>query len=256
MIVQRSVLVDRVGEVLVITLNRPHVRNAIDHSVAEGVAEALDALDGDPALKVGVLTGAGGSFCVGRDLRAFLRGDVPSVPGRGLAGIVRRGARKPTIAAVEGFAVAGGFEIALACDLIVAARGAKLGIPEVKRSLVPSGGALLRLPQRLPYGIVMELALTGDLIDAERCFEHGVVNRLVEPGTALEASLELAGRIATNGPLALVAAKEIVQRQRDWSEEEFWDRQHEIVAPVFSSEDAREGAAAFLEKRPPAWHGR
>jgi enoyl-CoA hydratase len=178
------------------------------------------------------------------------------VGDRGFAGIVQRASRKPLIAAVEGFAVAGGFEIALACDLLVAARNAKFGVPEVRRSLVAAGGALLRMPQRMPYALAMELALTGDPIEAQRGHELGIVNRLTEPGQAVDVALELAERIAANGPLALAATKEVLQAQRDWSQEEFWERQRAIVEPVFASQDAQEGAAAFAEKRAPVWQGR
>jgi enoyl-CoA hydratase len=190
------------------------------------------------------------------DLKAFVSGKRPWVEGRGFAGIVRKSARKPLIAAVEGFAVAGGLEVALACDLIVASKGARLGVPEVKRSLVAAGGALLRLPARLPYGMAMELALTGDPIDAERAYELGLVNRLAEPGEAVNVALELAAAIAVNAPLALMATKQVLEAQRDWPADEFWDRQDEITAPVFSSEDAIEGSTAFAEKRAPVWKGR
>jgi enoyl-CoA hydratase len=250
------VLTERRDSVLLITLNRPEARNAINTAMAEGIAVALDQLDADDALKAGVLTGAGRSFCAGMDLRAFVAGERPWVGDRGFGGVVQRASRKPLIAAVEGFAVAGGFEIALACDLLVAARNAKLGVPEVKRSLVAAGGALLRMPQRMPYALAMELALTGDPIEAQRGHELGVVNRLTEPGQAVEVALELAERIAANGPLALAATKEVLQSQRDWSQEEFWERQRTIVEPVFASEDAREGATAFAEKREPVWQGR
>ncbi len=250
------VLTQRRDSVLLITLNRAEARNAINTVMAQGVAAALDELDADEGLKAGVLTGAGRSFCAGMDLKAFVAGERPWVGDRGFAGIVQRASRKPLIAAVEGFAVAGGFEIALACDLLVAARNAKLGVPEVRRSLVAAGGALLRMPQRMPYALAMELALTGDPIDAQRGHELGVVNRLTEPSQAVEVALELAERIAANGPLALAATKEVLQAQRDWSQEEFWERQRAIVDPVFASQDAREGAAAFAEKRPPVWQGR
>ncbi|MDX6724256.1 MAG: enoyl-CoA hydratase [Solirubrobacteraceae bacterium] len=250
------VLTERRGGVLLITLNRPEARNAVNLAVAEGVAAALDELDGDPGVTVGVLTGAGPGFCAGMDLKAFVAGERPFLPDRGFAGIVRRGARKPLIAAVEGFAVAGGLEIALACDLIVAARGARLGIPEVKRSLVAAAGALRRLPRRVPYGVAMEMALTGEPIAAERGYELGLVNRLAEPGGAVQAAIELAGAIAVNGPLAVTATKAILERQADWPEDEFWDRQGEIADPVFGSDDAREGAIAFSERREPVWTGR
>src|SRR4051794_31115496 len=187
-----AVLTERRDGVLVITLNRPEVRNAVNAAVAEGIGAALDALDADDDLTVGVLTGAGGFFSAGMDLGAFVKGESPYVGDRGFAGITRRASRKPLIAAIEGFAVAGGFEVALSCDLIVAAEGAKLGIPESKRSLVAAGGALLRLPKRMPYHVVMELALTGDPMPAERFHEFGVVNRLAAPGAALDTALELA----------------------------------------------------------------
>jgi enoyl-CoA hydratase len=253
---QAAVLTERRDNVLLITLNRPEVRNAVNGAVAEGVAHALDDLDADEQLSVGILTGAGGYFCAGMDLGAFVRGESPWFEDRGFAGIAQRSARKPLIAAIEGFAVAGGLEVALACDLIVAAKGAKLGIPEAKRSLVAAGGALLRLPRRMPYHAVMELALTGDPLPAERFHEFGVVNHLAEPGQAVEVALELAGRLAKNGPLALIASKRILQEQFDWTREEMWEKQGEISGPVFSSEDAKEGASAFKEKRDPVWRGK
>jgi enoyl-CoA hydratase len=250
------VLTERRDGVLLITLNRPDARNAVNSALAEGIAAALDALDGDDDLSVGVLTGAGKGFSAGMDLKAFVTGERPWVADRGFAGIVQRSARKPLIAAVEGFAMAGGLEIALACDLIVASRDARLGIPEVKRSLVAAAGALRRLPQRVPLNVAMELALTGDPISAERGYEIGLVNRVTEPGGAVDAALELAAAIARNGPLALDATKDVLYRQADWDEEEFWREQGAIVEPVLTSEDAREGAVAFSEKRDPMWKGR
>jgi enoyl-CoA hydratase len=250
------VLTERRDGVLLITLNRPDARNAVNLPLAQGIAAALDELDGEDSLGVGVLTGAGKGFCAGMDLKAFVSGERPWVGDRGFAGIVRRGPVKPLIAAIEGFAVAGGLEVALACDLIVAARGAKLGIPEVKRSLVAAGGALMRLPRSLPYNVAMELALTGDPITAERAAELGLVNRLAEPGAAVGEALRLAEEIAANAPLALAASKRILQEQWDWSAEEMWDAQSAISDPVFISEDAREGATAFAEKRPPVWRGK
>ena len=251
-----AVLTEDAGGVLLITLNRPEARNAVNLAVAEGIAAAVDRLDSEPGLQVGILTGAGGAFCAGMDLKAFVAGEHPFVDGRGFAGLVQAPPRKPLIAAIEGFAVAGGFEIALACDLIVAARDARLGIPEVKRSLVAAGGALLHLPKRIPYHLAMELALTGDPIDAARGYEIGVVNRVAEPGQAVAAARELAAAIARNGPLALDASKRIVRSTLDWPEAEAWQRQGEIAGPVFGSEDAREGATAFAEKRDPVWRGR
>jgi enoyl-CoA hydratase len=252
----QPVLTERRDNVLVVTLNRPEARNAVNLALAEGVAAALDELDADDALSVGILTGAGSAFCAGMDLKAFVTGERPWVGDRGFAGIVQRASRKPLIAAIEGFAVAGGLEIALACDLIVSSREAKLGVPEVKRSLVAAGGALLRLPRRVGHGVAMELALTGDVIDAERAHAIGLVDRLADAGGAVDAALELAGAIAKNGPLALIASKQVLDGQYDWSEEEFWAKQGEITGPVFGSEDAREGAVAFSEKRDPVWKGR
>lgn len=251
-----AVLTERRGRVLVTTINRPDQRNAVNLAVAEAIAAALNELDGDGALSVGVLTGAGGGFSAGMDLKAFVAGERPYAGDRGFAGIVQRPPAKPLIAAIEGFAVAGGLEIALACDLIVAARDARLGIPEVKRSLVAAGGALLRLPRALPRGVATELALTGDPISAERAYQLGLVNRLAEPGEALAGALELAEAIAANGPLALTATKRILTEAPAWAQEDFWRRQGEIAGPVFASEDAREGASAFAQKRPPVWQGR
>jgi enoyl-CoA hydratase/carnithine racemase len=251
-----EVLTERRGSVLLITLNRPQVRNAVNAALAAGVAGALDELDADEGLSAGVLTGAGGFFCAGMDLGAFVKGESAWFGDRGFAGITQRASRKPLIAAIEGFAVAGGMEIALSCDLIVAAKGAKMGIPEAKRSLVAAGGALLRMPRRMPYHVVMELALTGDVLPAERFHDFGLVNRIAEPGTAVDTALELAASLAKNGPLALIATKRILQEQFDWSCEEMWEKQGAISGPVFASEDAKEGSSAFKEKREPVWKGR
>ena len=251
-----AVLTQRRERILEITINRPDQRNAVNAAVAQGVAAALDELDGDPELSLGILTGAGKGFSAGMDLKAFVAGESAYAGDRGFAGITQRAAEKPLIAAIEGFAMAGGLEIALACDLIVAARGARLGIPEVKRSLVAAGGALLRLPRVLPRNLAMELALTGDPIDAERGYELGLVNRLAEPGQALATALELAEAVAANGPLALAATKRILVDSVDWPCSEFFARQGEIAGPAMGSEDAKEGAKAFAEKRAPVWKGK
>ncbi len=254
---EAPLLVERRDAALILTINRPEIRNAIDQATANAIAAAIDRLESDPELSVGVITGAGSGFCAGMDLKAFAATGIRPWGGdRGFAGIVRRPPAKPMIAAIEGFAVAGGFEIALACDLIVAAKGAKIGVPEVKRSLVAAGGALLRLSQRFPREIATEMILTGDLISADRAFELGAISRLSEPGSALEDALGLAATIGANGPLALVASKQIMDGKDDWPAAEFWDRQDEIVIPVFESDDAREGALAFAEKRPARWSGR
>ena len=245
----------RRGRTLVITIDRPGARNAINRSVSFGLASAMDQLDHDPELSVAVLTGAGGSFCAGMDLKAFLAGEDIEVPGRGL-GFTERPPRKPVISAVEGFALAGGTELALATDLIVASRDARFGLPEVRRGLVAGGGGLIRLPQRIPFQKAMELALTGDSLTAEEALVLGLVNRVTEPGDALAGALELAERIAANGPLAVAATKEIVVAARDWPADEAFGRQRAIYEPVFASADAREGGAAFAEKRQPVWQGR
>lgn len=250
-----KVRVERVGGVLVVTIDRPDVRNAVDTETAWAISGALDLLDGDAGLVAGVLTGAGGTFCAGMDLGAFLRGERPSVGTRGFAGIVEQPPAKPIIAAVEGTAVAGGFEIALACDLIVAAEDARFGLPEVRRGLVAAGGGLLRLSRHVPYHLAMQWALTGEFIPAETAARHGLVNRLVAPGTARDEAISLATAIAANGPLAVAATKQIVMRCRDWTAGEEFTRQRELSDPVRSSADAREGALAFKEKRPPRWTG-
>ncbi|HEY2706216.1 MAG TPA: crotonase/enoyl-CoA hydratase family protein [Candidatus Dormibacteraeota bacterium] len=250
------VIAERRDGVLVITLNRPGARNSVDAAVAAGVAAALDELDADSTLHAGIITGAGGYFCAGMDLKAFVRGESPRAGDRGFAGICQRPPEKPIIAAVEGFALAGGLEIALACDLVVAARGARLGIPETKRGLAAAAGGLLRLPRRIPYHVAMQMALTGEPITAERAYEVGLVVELCEPGAALDAALRLGGLIAANGPLAVRVSKQVIRSAMDWDESEAWTRQSELVGPVFSSADAREGAVAFAEKRPPVWQGR
>ncbi|GLW65209.1 enoyl CoA dehydratase/isomerase [Actinomadura rubrobrunea] len=248
-------LTEEDGAVLTITINRPKAKNAINGAVARGIAAAIEELDSRKDLSVGILTGAGGTFSAGMDLKGFLAGDNPIVEGRGFAGIVERPAAKPLIAAIEGYALAGGCEVALACDMIVASRDAVFGLPEPSRGLVAAGGGLLRLPRRIPYHIAMEIALTADKYPAERMAELGFVNRLVEPGQALAAAKELARKVAENAPLALAATKKIIVESADWSQEEAWRRQGEIVMPVFASKDAQEGPAAFAEKRKPVWKG-
>ncbi|WP_107775028.1 crotonase/enoyl-CoA hydratase family protein [Nocardioides sediminis] len=249
-------LLEQHGATLVITINRPEVKNAVNLALAIEIAAAMDHLDSRPDLTVGVLTGAGSTFCAGMDLKAFLAGERPSLPGRGFAGLVEQPPAKPLIAAVEGYALAGGFEIALACDLVIASRTAVFGLPEVKRSLVAAGGGLLRLPARIPYHLAMEWALTGRLVPAEEAHDARLVSRITEPGEALAQALELAGTIAENGPLAVRATKQILSSARDWPSNEAFDRQREISEPVRSSADAREGATAFRERRTPVWRGR
>lgn len=249
-----EILTERQGRTLVITINRPEARNAFNTAVSQGLADAMDELDGTPELSVAIVTGAGGNFCAGMDLKAFMAGEVPSVPGRGI-GFTEQPPRKPVIAAVEGYALAGGTEIVLATDLVVAARNAKFGIPEVKRGLVAAGGGLLRLPHRIPYQKALELALTGDSFTAEEAANWGFVNVLTEPGEALAGALALAERITKNGPLAVAVTKEVIVKSAGWSEDEMWRKQQELITPVFSSKDAMEGATAFAEKRAPNWTG-
>ncbi|MCZ0736631.1 crotonase/enoyl-CoA hydratase family protein [Phreatobacter sp. AB_2022a] len=249
------VLTETRGAVLIITLNRPEAKNAVNAALAAGMAAAIDRLDADDALTVGIITGAGGTFCSGMDLKAFLRGERPSIAGRGFAGLTESLPKKPLIAAVDGYALAGGMEVALSCDLIVANRGAKFGIPEVKRGLTAAAGGLIRMPRQMPVRIAMEYALTGEFFTAERAHQLGIINRLTD-GPALEAALELAAAIAANGPLAVRASKQVIAESRLWPEDQMWARQQEIVGPIFTSEDAREGATAFAEKRAPNWRGR
>lgn len=251
-----DVIVDIADGICQITINRPDARNAVNRAVTLGIAEAVDELDARDDLSVGILTGAGGTFCAGMDLKAFLTGEDVTLPGRGLAGITERPPRKPLIAAVEGWALAGGCEIVLACDMVVAAGDAKFGIPEVKRGLVAGAGGLIRLPRRIPPNIANELALTGDPMDAERAHALGLVNRLTAPGEALDGARALAQRLTRNGPLAMTATKQILAEAPDWTMAEAFERQMPIMLPVFTSEDAREGAQAFAEKRDPVWKNR
>jgi enoyl-CoA hydratase len=249
-----EVLTDISDGVLIITINRPEAKNAVNKAVAEGVAAAMEQLDGDNSLNAGIITGAGGTFCSGMDLKAFLRGEFPSLPGKGFAGFIESPPKKPLIGAVEGYALAGGMEIAIACDLLVANSQAQFGIPEVKRSLVAAAGGLLTLPAIIGKRMAMELALTGDFFSAQRAYEVGFVNRLTD-GAALDAALELAAKVAANGPLALIATKRIINERPDWKSENMWKNQAVISGSVFASADAREGATAFAEKRKPNWTG-
>ncbi|CCN24641.1 crotonase/enoyl-CoA hydratase family protein [Bordetella bronchiseptica] len=241
----------------IITVNRPEARNAINFETAQAMAAALDQLDERDDVRIGILTGAGGTFSAGMDLKAFARtGQRPSLPERGFAALTERPPKKPLIAAVEGYALAGGCEMALSCDLLVAADNAKFGLPEVKRGLVPGAGGMLRLPRRLPYHIAMEIILTGDFLDASRAHALGLVNRLTAAGGALEGALALARVIVENGPLAVQVAKSIVAQSGDWDQETMFDRQRPQVTEIFASADAKEGATAFAEKRKPVWQGK
>jgi enoyl-CoA hydratase/carnithine racemase len=248
-------IVERDGPILVMTLNRPRVRNAVDSALARAIAGALDELDADPALRVGILTGSGGTFSSGMDLAAFLRGEPRYVEGRGFAGLTEAPPSKPLIAAVEGAAVAGGCEMALACDLIIAARDARFGLPEVKRGLIAGSGGLLRLARRIPPQVALEYALTGDSLPAAEAYRLGLVSQVTDPGGALAAARELAVRICEGAPLSVRFTKELINLAAQWPGPEAWERQRELVDIVVASADAREGSQAFLEKRPPNWRG-
>ncbi|MBL3703343.1 crotonase/enoyl-CoA hydratase family protein [Sulfitobacter sp. BDSS02] len=251
-----TVLTTRDGAILTVTLNRPERRNAIDRATSEAIAASMDAFDADETLSIAILTGAGDHFCAGMDLKAFLNGERIELAGRGLAGMIETPPAKPVIAAIEGYALAGGFEIALACDLIVASETAQFGLPEAKRGLIAGSGGLVRLPERMPRQIAMECALTGRMIPAAEAERWGLINRLTAPGAALVAARQLAAEIAANAPLALAATKQVVANSHRWSEAELWQRQNAILETVITSDDAREGAAAFAEKRAPRWRGR
>ena len=252
----QAIIVEIEDGIMTITINRPEAKNAVDKAVAEGISAALDQLDADDSVQVAILTGAAGGFSSGMDLKAYLRGELPVVEGRGFAGITEATIRKPLIAAVEGFALAGGFEVMLCCDLIVAAENAKLGIPEVTRGLVAAGGGLLKMPRQMPHRLAMELALTGDSISAQRALDVGLINQVSAPGEALAAAKILAKRIAANGPLAVSLSKQVINKASDWNSDEMMAEQFKVVAPIFSSEDAKEGARAFAEKRKPVWTGK
>ena len=250
-----TVCVEQEGKLLVITLCRPTMRNAIDRATSQALADAMDRLDSDDTVTVGILTGEGGHFCSGMDLKAFVKGERIELPGRGLGGIIETPPKKPVIAAVEGFALAGGFEIALACDLIVAADNAQFGLPEVKRGLMAGSGGLLRLPQRIPRQIAMQYALTGDLMSAAQARQWGLVNLLTLPGEALGEAKTLAHKIAANAPLAVSVSKQVVSDSLHWPADERWQRQNALLEFIIHSNDAKEGATAFSEKRPPLWTG-
>jgi enoyl-CoA hydratase len=256
MTTDNRILSERRGPILLVTINRPEAKNAFDSATSYAMNEAMDLLEREDELFVGVITGAGGTFSAGADLKEAASGVRRERPPRGGFGIFAKPPRKPLIAAVEGYAVGGGFELCLACDLIVAARTAKLGLPEVRHNVVALGGGLFRLPRRMPYHLAMELALTGELRDAEFFHQLGIVNRLTEQGGALEEALRFAERLLANGPTALSATKEIIQRSADWTEEEAWREQMTPARRALESQDRKEGLKAFAEKRKPQWKGK
>jgi enoyl-CoA hydratase len=250
-----EVLVEVDGGVAVITINRPEARNAVNGAVSAGIAAAVDDLDTRKDVRVLIVTGAGGTFCAGMDLKGFLSGDNPLAGGRGFGGITERPPAKPVIAAVEGYALAGGFEIVLSCDLVVASEEAKFGLPEVTRGLAAGAGGLLKLQHRIPYHRAMEIVLTGERVPAAELHQAGLISRVVPAGQALSAARELAGRVAANAPLAVTASKRVIVESAGWAPGEAQAKQGEIINPIFVSADAQEGAVAFAEKRPPAWRG-
>jgi enoyl-CoA hydratase len=252
----RPVLVERRGSVLVITIDRPAQRNAINAAVARGLADACDELEQREDVRVGVVTGAGGHFSAGLDLKAHARGEVAHVPGRGFAGIAESPPRKPLIAAVEGWALGGGFEIVLCCDLVVVSETARFGLPEVRRGLAPRAGGTFRLARKLPLALATETVLTGEPITAAKAIEFGLANRLTAEGGALDAAIELAELVAANAPMAVLAAKQVLLECSAWAAGTEFARQAPFLDPVFASADAREGVAAFAEHRPPSWTGR
>lgn len=251
------VLLEEDGPVATITINRPNVRNAMNREASEAMSAIIDELDARADLRAGVLTGAGGFFCAGMDLKAFsATGERPVTESRGSFGITYVPPRTPVIAAVEGPALGGGFEIALACDMIVAGESARFGVPEVKRGLVAAAGGLMRLAERLPRNIALELVSTGEPISAARAYELGLVNRVVPDGEALAAATELAQAVAVGAPLAVAMSKRIVEESVEWPRAEWFERQAPVIQPVRDSDDAKEGAKAFVEKRAPVWTGK
>jgi enoyl-CoA hydratase len=250
-----EVLVEAADGVLEVTINRPEAKNAMTKAAAEAISAAMDRLEAEDGLRCAILTGAGGTFCSGMDLKGFLKGEYPVAGDRGFGGLTSWTPKKPVIAAVDGYALAGGMELALGCDLIVAHRDAKFGIPEAKRGLVAGGGGVVQLPRLLPRPLAMELALTGDPITAERAYELGLVNRVTD-GPAIDGARDLARAIAANGPLAVAASKAIVRESWLWEDGEINAKQTPYIARVFASEDAKEGAMAFAQKRQPEWKKR
>jgi enoyl-CoA hydratase/carnithine racemase len=246
---------ERRGNVALLTLNRPDARNAISPEVSREMVAILDGIEGDGSVRAVVITGAGPVFCAGADLKVVAQGraaEIANVKGN-FAGIVRRDFPKPLIAAVNGPALAGGFEIVLACDLVVAADSARFGIPEAQRGLMAAAGGLIRLPKRVPLAIALELAMTGDPIDASRALALGLVNRVVTADAVVSEALALAERIGENSPIAVRMSRQLVREAAEMSEADGWRRTNELVVPVFESGDAVEGATAFAEKRKPTW---
>jgi enoyl-CoA hydratase len=246
------------GPFAVVTINRPEARNAVNGAVAQGIEGAIDRIEADDGIWVGILTGEPPVFCAGADLKEINAGNAANLQTKrgGFGGIVQRERTKPIIAAVDGPALAGGTEIVVSCDLVVASTTATFGIPEVKRSLVAAAGGLFRLGRKIPLNVAMELALTGDPITAEVAHHHGLVNRLVEPGEALDAAIALADRICANAPVAVRESRRVVIEATNAPDDVGWKMSLEGMAAAMSSEDFGEGLTAFIDKRPPVWKGR
>jgi enoyl-CoA hydratase len=246
---------ERQGNVAVLRLNRPEAKNAISPEVSAAMAEALDAVEADTSARAVVLASTGDVFSAGADLKVVAQGrgmEIGAGKG-GFAGIVTRDFPKPIIAAVQGAALAGGFEIVLSCDLVVAADTARFGIPEVQRGLLAAAGGLIRLPKRVPLALALELAMTGDAISAERAHQLGLVNRVVPRERVLEEAVSLADRIGQNSPIAVRMSRRLVKEAAEVSEADGWALTGKYAVEVFSSGDAIEGSTAFAEKRPPVW---
>jgi enoyl-CoA hydratase len=250
-----ELLVERRGPILIITINRPGVRNAINRAVAAGLDAAVQELDEADDLKVGVLTGAGETFCAGMDLKMFAAGTRPTTAGRGLIRMLEKPPEKPLIAAVEGYALAGGFELVLACDVVVASTTAQFGLSEVKRGLIASGGGLLRIGHWLPRGLAMKLALTGEMLPADDAFRLGLVSKIVAPGLACNEAVAVAECISANAPRAVQVSKKMLVQSRNWAPDRAFELQAPFVEEIMNSDDAAEGAKAFVEKRKPTWVG-
>jgi enoyl-CoA hydratase len=249
---------EKQGNVGIITIDRPEAKNAVNGDVANGIEAAIDELEADDDLWVGIIASSGDVFCAGADLKAINSGQAGGLQTErgGFAGYVQRERTKPIIAAVDGPALAGGCEIVLASDLVVASEISRFGIPEVKRSLVAAAGGLFRLPRAIPKNIAMEAALTGDPISAERAYHFGLVNELVPAGEALKGALALAERICANAPLAVRATRTIVNDAYVKSDEELWRDSGSAMGKLASTEDFWEGPKAFIEKRAPQWKGK
>ena len=255
---QANIIVEKNDHILLLKINRPKAKNAFNKAASEELSAALDDFESDTNLRVAVITGSDSVFSSGADLKAIMKGELAQTEGRGGFGIMAKPPKKPIIAAIEGPALAGGFELALSCDLIVASEESVFGVPEVKRGLIAVGGACFRLTSRLPYHLAMEMILTGANQTAKKMYDLGLVNQITPKGNALNEALELAEQLCQNGPLAMQASKEIAfhSSHENWTDKEAWEAQMKYAGPTFKSEDLTEGLLAFAEKRKPVWKGK